>query len=362
MPFPPPVADNVDWAHLSVDIKDIVNGHVESRFSIHTGEWSPPVFVKDPYLRVHGLSPAFNYGQQAYEGLKAYRSAKNDILLFRPSFHARRLANSSATVSIPPIPEPLFEQCVRTAVANNAEFVPPHSSGGTLYIRPVVFGSSPHFGLTPPPEYLFCIYVQPFGTYHGIAPLDALILEEYDRAAPRGTGNAKVGGNYAPVIRWTEKARKEGFPVTLHLDSQTRTEIEEFSTSGFVGVKKDKDGKVLLVLPDSKNIIDSVTSNSVVHIAKSLGWEVQIRSIKYQELPEFSEVLACGTAAALVPIRSITCKSAEDKFEYESSADGKAAGPVCEQLYKHLNGVQRGDVLDEWNWCQEVKAEDVTLD
>ncbi|RDL30474.1 Branched-chain-amino-acid aminotransferase TOXF [Venustampulla echinocandica] len=360
MSFPPPSAKNVDWSKLSIAVTDIVNGHVESRYSVETQKWSDPVFVKDPYLRVHGLAPAFNYGQQAYEGLKAYRSAKNEILLFRPDFHARRLSHSSTTVSIPPIPEDHVQRCVSSAVANNAAFVPPHSSGGALYIRPVVFGTAPHLALTSPSEFLLCVYVQPFGTYHGTAPLDALILEGYDRAAPRGTGNAKVGGNYAPAIKWTDAARAEGYPVTLHLDSQTRTEVEEFSTSGFVGVKiKGKEEKVTLVLPDSKNIIESVTSDSVVQIARGLGWDVQIRAIKYPELPEFNEVLACGTAAALVPIRSITCKSAGDKFHYDASTDGKEAGDVCKQLFDHLNGVQRGDRVDEWGWTRTITEEDL---
>lgn len=257
--------------------------------------------------------------------------------------------------------------------------MPPHTSGGALYIRPVVFGVAPHLALTSPSEFLLCVYVQPFGTYHGTAPLDALILEGYDRAAPRGTGNAKVGGNYAPAIKWTDQARAEGYPVTLHLDSQTRTEIEEFSTSGFVGVKiKGKEEKVTLVLPDSKNIIESVTSDSVVQIARGLGWDVQIRAvclltysilmeiytdnhlqIKYPELPEFNEVLACGTAAALVPIRSITCKSAGDKFDYAASSDGKEAGDICKQLYDHLNGVQRGDRDDEWGWTRLITEKDL---
>ncbi|KAG9235153.1 branched-chain amino acid aminotransferase/4-amino-4-deoxychorismate lyase [Amylocarpus encephaloides] len=365
MSFPPPAEQDVDWSNLTLAVTDIVNGHVESRYSVQSGEWSKPTFVKDPYLRVHGLAPAFNYGMQAYEGLKAYRSAKNEILLFRPGFHACRLSHSSTTVSIPAIPTQHFQSCVTSAVANNASFVPPHSSGGALYVRPVVFGSSANIALNAPSEYLLCVYVHPFATYHGTAPLDALILEEYDRAAPRGTGNAKVGGNYAPAIRWTDKARKEGYPVTLHLDSQTRTEVEEFSTSGFVGVKIQKGGeesgeaKITLVLPDSKNIIESVTSDSVVQIALELGWEVQTRAIKYQELPEFDEVIACGTAAALVPIRSITCMSAGDKFLYASSSDGKEAGAVCKQLYEHLNQLQRGDREDKQDWCHSIQKEDL---
>jgi branched-chain amino acid aminotransferase len=120
--------------------------------------------------------------------------------------------------------------------------------------------------------------------YHGVHPVDALILEQFDRAAPEGTGSAKVGGNYAPVLRWSEKARNEGFGITLHLDSRTRTVIDEFSTSGFVGVKREGE-QYTVVVPDSKNAIESVTSDSVCEIAKSFGWKFECRPITYDELP-----------------------------------------------------------------------------
>ncbi|KAF7590227.1 hypothetical protein BBP40_003111 [Aspergillus hancockii] len=356
MTFPPAPAENIEWTKLGLAVTDIVNGHVESTFSMETGTWTAPRFVADPYLRIHGLAPALNYGQQVYEGLKAYRSATNQILLFRPQFHAARMQHSADVVSIPPVPTEHFLACVNLAVAQNAEWVPPHASGAALYIRPVLLGSSAHFALTPPAEYTFCVYVQPFSTYHGIAPLPAVVLEEFDRAAPRGTGHAKIGGNYAPVMKWSEKAKKEGFPMTLHLDSATRSEIDEFSTSGFLGVRMDGDSPVLVV-PKSENIIGSVTSDSCMQIGRSLGWTVEHRPVKYDELATFKEVMAVGTAAALVPIRSITYKSRGDRFVYTEET---SAGPVCQQLYAALTGIQRGENTDQFGWCAVVeKAADV---
>ena len=120
----------------------------------------------------------------------------------------------------------------------------------------------------------------PVGVYHGVHPVKALILEDFDRAAPDGTGSAKVGGNYAPVLRWSDKARNEGYGITLHLDSKTRSEIDEFSTSGFIGVKNDGED-ITLVVPDSKNVISSVTSDSVLDIAKSFGWKTERRSVSF---------------------------------------------------------------------------------
>lgn len=148
-----------------------------------------------------------------------------------------------------------------------------------MYIRPLLLGSSAQLGLNPPEEYTFLVFVLPVGVYHGVHPVAALILEEFDRAAPEGTGSAKVGGNYAPVLRWSEKARGEGFGITLHLDSKERRWVDEFSTSGFVGVKGDGEGETTVVVPDSKNVIKSVTSDSVCRLAESFGWKVECRPV-----------------------------------------------------------------------------------
>jgi branched-chain amino acid aminotransferase len=250
---------------------------------VKTGKWTSPAFVTDPYLRLHGMAPALNYGQQAYEGMKAFRSPDNQINIFRPRKNAARLAHSAEFVSMPPVPEELFLQCVHAAVSLNAEFVPPHETGAAMYIRPLLFGSSAQLGLNPPEEYTFVVYVLPVGVYHGVHPVKALILEDFDRSAPDGTGSAKVGGNYAPVLRWSEKASKEGYGITLHLDSKTRSEIDEFSTSGFIGVKKDGDN-VTVVVPNSKNVIESVTSESILGIAQSLGWKTEKRSVSLPPL------------------------------------------------------------------------------
>lgn len=189
------------------------------------------------------------------------------------------MLHSTSFISIPSVPESHFLQCVHLAVSLNAEYVPPHRTGAALYIRPLVFGSCAQLGLNPPEEYMFVVYVLPVGVYYGVHPVDALILEEFDRAAPEGTGSAKVGGNYAPVLKWSEKARNEGYGITLHLDSKTRTEIDEFSTSAFLGVKRDGES-CTLVVPNSKNVIKSVTADSCLTLAKSFGWNVEVRSVQ----------------------------------------------------------------------------------
>jgi branched-chain amino acid aminotransferase len=299
------------------------------------------------------MAPGLNYGQQAFEGIKAFRMPGDDaIAIFRPDMNGARMAHSAGFVAMPPVPKDIFLKACHKAVALNAEHVPPHRTGAAMYIRPLIFGSSPQLGLSPPEEYTFTVFVLPTGVYHGALAVDGLILEDFDRAAPEGTGSAKLGGNYGPVLKWSEKAKNEGFGITLHLDSKTRTVIDEFSTSGFVGIKKEGD-KYTLAVPNSKSVIKSVTSDSVCRIAESFGWKVECRPIKYDELPTFTEVIAVGTAAALVPVKSITMRSRNDKFTYNGGAS--EPGPACVKLLTALKSIQQGKVKDAFGWLDLVK-------
>lgn len=144
------------------------------------------------------MAPALNYGQQAYEGLKAFRTPNDEITIFRPDRNATRMQRSAQFISCPTVPEDLFIDAVKAAVSLNAEFVPPHETGAAMYIRPQIYGSSAQLGLVPPEEYMFCVFVMPTGVYHGTHLVKCLVLDEFDRAAPNGTGSAKIGGNYAP--------------------------------------------------------------------------------------------------------------------------------------------------------------------
>ncbi|KAH6650441.1 aminotransferase [Chaetomium tenue] len=369
-PFPPPPVNTIDWSNVGFRVRE-VNGHIESHYSVKTGKWTPLRFVADPYMRIHGMAPALNYGQQAYEGLKAFRLPGNDtIAIFRPDRNAARLQHSAEFISMPPVPIDFFLDAVKAAVALNAEYVPPHETGAAMYIRPQVYGSSAQLGLNPPEEYTFCVFVLPTGVYHGTHPVKALILDDFDRAAPNGTGSAKVGGNYAPVLRWSERARNEGYGITLHLDSKRHEEVDEFSTSGFIGALVEGDA-VTLVVPDSTAVIDSVTSDSIQHLARSFGWKVEKRSIKYTELPAFQEVMAAGTAASLVPIRSITRRKsaalpARPRVSFTSTdetvtytPDGyDHPGPLCVRLLDELKGIQLGKLEDKFGWRFEVTEAD----
>ncbi|KAM0741685.1 hypothetical protein ACQRIT_004542 [Beauveria bassiana] len=377
--FPPPPVNTIDWSNVGFKVRE-VNGHIESTYSKTTGQWTPLKFVADPYMRIHGMSPALNYGQQAYEGLKAFRMPGDSaISVFRPDRNGLRLQHSADVVSMPHVPVDVFVRACRAAVALNAGFVPPHETGAALYVRPQLYGSSAQLGLTAPEEYTFCVFVVPTGVYHGTGPVKALILDEFDRTAPKGTGHAKVGGNYAPVLRWSDAARNDGYGITLHLDSAHHEDIDEFSTSGFIGVIAKSETDVKLVVPDSNCVIDSVTSDSVQHIARSWGWAVEKRTVKYAELPSFTEVMAAGTAAALVPIRSITRRvagglSAAEGGVAKVSTEGdqvtvtymppeqEEAGPVCLKLLEKLRAIQLGKIEDEFGWRCNVGEEDLAVE
>ncbi|KAF3351308.1 Drug resistance protein [Verticillium dahliae VDG2] len=216
--FPPPPTDTIDWANVGFQVRE-VNGHIESTYSKSTGQWTPLKFVASPFMRIHGMAPALNYGQQAYEGLKAFRGPGDDtIALFRPDRNALRLQHSADVASMPRVPEQTFLDACRAAVALNAAFVPPHATGAAMYVRPQIYGSSAQLGLSPPDEYTFAVFVIPTGVYHGVHPVKALILDEFDRAAPHGTGHAKVGGNYAPeTVTFIPDAQADAGPVCLQL-------------------------------------------------------------------------------------------------------------------------------------------------
>jgi branched-chain amino acid aminotransferase len=263
---------------------------------VKEGKWTPPEFIEDPFLRLHGMAPGLNYGQQCYEGMKAFRDPSGNVNLFRPTMNAERMQHSASFISIPGVPTEHFLECCKLAVGMNAAYVPPHETGAAMYVRPLLFGSSAQLGLNPPEEYTFCVFVVPTGVYHGTNPVDALILEQFDRAAPEGTGSAKIGGNYAPVLRWSEKAHHDGYGITLHLDSKTRTVIDEFSTSAFIGVKKDGE-KVKLIASNSKNVIKSVTADSVLKIGQSFGWEAEEREVHLH-----LQMLIAGNTDSLGPV------------------------------------------------------------
>lgn len=305
-----------------------------------------------------------------------------------------RLQHSADVLSMPHVPVDMFVQACRTAVALNAGYVPPYETGWSMYCRPLLFAASHTLMPGLPDECVFCVFVfpTPLGSQDDAPAVKALILDDFDRAAPKGTGHAKAGGNYAGVLPWSGQANKEGFGITLHLDSARHEDIDEFSTCGFLGVRRNSpqhaDGaingldseNVTLVVPDSPCAIESLTSDSFQQIARSWGWRVEKRVVTYAELSEFSEVLGTGTAVGLVAIRSITRRKTATQNRVLSPGSGLLAdldnaetvtyipeeqqtgGPVFHRLLAELRKIQFGKVCDEFGWRFEVRSEDRELD
>jgi branched-chain amino acid aminotransferase len=235
------------------------------------------------------------------------------IRIFRPDLNAQRLRKSCIATAMQFPTEEMFMKSLETVVLDNHEYIPPYGSNGSLYIRPFVFGSGAKLGLDPSDEYQFIIMVFPVGDYYkgGMgSPVSALIKYGFDRAAPYGQGNVKLGGNYAPALLPTQKSKSRGFPIMLFLDARSHTCIEEFSTSNFAALTKPNErGERSYITPKSKSILASVTNRSLMEVAeREFGWKSERRVIKWDEVLKggFDEVAACGTAVIITPIKDIT--------------------------------------------------------
>jgi branched-chain amino acid aminotransferase len=245
---------------------------------------------------------------------------------------------------MPALPEGVFEKAVMMAVKANIEFVPPYESGAALYIRPVLFGYTPQIGVSPAKDYLFIVFVSPVGPYFkgGFSTNPYVIIREYDRSAPLGTGKYKVGGNYAASLRANKLAHDKGYSCEFYLDAREKKYIDECGAANFIGIKDNT-----YVTPLSTSILPSITNRSLQQIAKDMGMKVEVRPIPEEELSTFEEAGACGTAAVISPIERID--DLEMGKSYVFAKDGKP-GPVCTKLYEKLRAIQYGDAPDSYGW------------
>ena len=336
----------LDWANLGFQYRQ-ARCHVE--YTWRDGSWDAGRLVDEPYLRLHVGATALHYGQAAFEGLKAFAQKDGSVRLFRPDENAKRMRASAKRSMMAEVPEELFLEAVKRAVAANRDYVPPYGSGGSLYVRPLLIGSGERIGLQPAPEYTFVVLVVPVGAYYkgdGPTPVPCMVVEGYDRAAPRGVGNVKVAGNYAADLLPNALGRDQGYPIGLYLDAATRTKVEEFSTSNFIAVSKD--GRTYAT-PDSDAVLPSITNKSLMELAKANGLEVQRRPIAIDEVfdGKFSEIAACGTAVVVTPIKSLVHGTKVVEI-------GEAVGPVTKMLYDQIRAIQDGDAPDTFGWTVPV--------
>ncbi len=338
------MSDLLDWKNLGFSyIK------TDYRFIAHwkDGKWDKGQLTTDSTLHIHEGSTALHYGQQCFEGLKAYRCKDGSINLFRPDQNAKRMQNTCDRLLMPQVPTELFIRACKEVVKANEKWLAPYGSGATLYLRPFVIGVGENIGVRPAPEYLFCVFCCPVGAYFkgGMKPSNFLVTD-YDRAAPHGTGGVKVGGNYAASLLPHELAAERKFADAIYLDPKTHTKIEEVGAANFFGITRDNK----FITPLSPSILPSITKYSLLYLAKErLGMETIEGDVYINELDQFAEAGACGTAAVISPIGGI--QYGDDFHVFYSETD---VGPITKRLYEELTGIQFGDVEAPEGWIVKV--------
>ncbi|HGA2491766.1 TPA: branched-chain amino acid aminotransferase [Streptococcus agalactiae] len=336
---------NLDWDNLGFAYRKLPFRYI-SHFK--DGKWDDGKLTDDATLHISESSPALHYGQQAFEGLKAYRTKDGSIQLFRPDQNAERLQRTADRLLMPHVPTDKFIAAVKSVVRANEEFVPPYGTGATLYIRPLLIGVGDIIGVKPAEEYIFTVFAMPVGSYFkgGLTPTNFIVSKEYDRAAPNGTGAAKVGGNYAASLLPGKYAHEKQFSDVIYLDPATHTKIEEVGAANFFGITKDNQ----FITPLSPSILPSITKYSFLYLAKErFGMEAIEGDVFVDELDKFTEAGACGTAAVISPIGGI--QNGDDFHVFYSETE---VGPVTRKLYDELVGIQFGDVEAPEGWIYKV--------
>lgn len=335
----------IDWNDLSFSYMKTPKRYVSVW---KDGSWDDGKLVEENKITISEASTALHYGQQCFEGLKAYRTKDGTIQMFRPDMNAKRMQTTMKRIMMPELPiDKFIDACMQTVKANE-EYVPPYETGATLYLRPFVIGTGHNLGVSPAPEYMFIVFAVPVGPYFkgGMAPVN-FMTSKYDRAAPNGTGHVKVGGNYAGSLLSHEEANEKGFADCIYLDPKTHTKIEEVGAANFFGITKDDK----FVTPKSPSILPSITKYSLIHVAKEyLSMDVEERDVMIDNLDEFKEAGACGTAAVITPIGGI-----QHNEKFTVFYDEKEVGPVTKKLYDTLTGIQKGDIDAPKGWIYKVK-------
>ena len=337
--------ETIDWKNLSF-------GYSKTDYNVRcwyrNGKWGELEISDSEIINIHMAATSLHYGQESFEGLKAFCGKDGKIRVFRMVENARRMQRSAAGIMMAEVPEALFVEAVKKVVSINKRFVPPYESGASLYIRPLLIGTGAQIGVKPADEYLFIIFVMPVGPYfkEGFKPTDLVIYREYDRAAPLGTGTYKVGGNYAASLVAGHRAHDNGFSSVLYLDAKEKKYLDECGPANFFGIKNNK-----YITPKSSSILPSITNLSLRQIAQDMGLEVEVRPILVGELSEFEEVGACGTAAVISPIKRVYDADLDKEYLY-----GSEPGKVSVQLYEKLRGIQYGTEPDPYGWTDIIES------
>ena len=338
---------DIDWSNLTFSYQKTDYRYVANYTN---GAWDEGGLTEDDMIVMSEDAGVLQYAQTVFEGLKAYTTKDGKIVCFRPDLNADRLIDSAKRLEIPPFPKERFIESIKQVVAANADWVPPYGTGASLYLRPYIFGINPVIGVKPADDYQYRVFATPVGPYFkgGAKPIKVKI-SDFDRAAPRGTGNIKAGLNYAMSLHAIVTAHNEGFAENIYLDPATRTKIEETGGANILLVDQD----VNLVVPKSNSILPSITRRSLVYVGEHyLGLKVTEREVLLSEVFEgkFKEGGLCGTAAVISPLGSINDHGKEFMF----SNGMEEMGPVLTKLRATLTGIQEGDIEAPEGWIYTI--------
>lgn len=330
---------NTEWGKLPF-------GYQKTKYNMRCyyrdGKWGEIETSSSEQIPIHIAATCLHYGQEAFEGMKAFRGKDGKIRMFRWQENHKRLNHSARGVMMPEVPKELFFELCKKSILLNSDFIPPYGTGASLYLRPLLIGTGAEVGVKPANEYLLLVFVTPVGPYfkEGFKPVDVKIVRDADRAAPLGTGTYKIGGNYAASLKSGYQAHEEGFSTALYLDAKEKKYLDECGPANFFAIKDNT-----YITPKSSSILASITNKSLMQIAEDIGMKVERREVSVEELAQVQECGACGTAAVISPIKRIV----DGDKEYMFRPDG-TAGPVCTKLYKQLTGIQLGEIEDKFSW------------
>ena len=339
------IMKDLDWSNLGFGYRPT---DYNVRCYYRDGKWGEIETCSSEYINMHMAATCLHYGQEAFEGLKAYRCPDGKVRVFRSEENAARLQSTCRGILMPELPTELFNAMVDKVVRLNQEYIPTYESGATLYVRPLLIGMSPQVGVHPATEYLFLIFVTPVGPYFkgGFSTNPYVVIRDHDRSAPLGTGIYKVGGNYAASLQANDKAHKLGYACEFYLDAKEHKYIDECGAANFFGIKDNT-----YVTPKSTSILPSITNKSLMQLAEDLGMKVERRQIPEEELETFEEAGACGTAAVISPISRIDDIETGKSYVF---GDGVNPGPISAKLYKKLRDIQYGIEEDIHGWTRVV--------
>ena len=313
--------------------------------------WFDPRIVPYGNLSLSPASMVFHYGQEMFEGLKAYKGDDGKAYLFRPDMNAKRTTKTNERLCIPYLPEEDFVQAIKELVAVDQDWIPTEP-GTSLYIRPFIIATDDFLGVAPSDTYLFLVILSPSGAYYesGLDPVGIWIEDEFVRAVRGGMGFAKTGGNYAASLIAQVKAHDDGYAQVLWLDGVERKYIEEVGSMNIFFVIDD-----VVVTPElNGSILPGITRDSTLFLCKQWGLKTEERKISVDELIEaqkagrLKEVFGTGTAAVISPVGKL-------RYEDEVFTIGDGGiGPITQRLYDTITGIQTGKLPDEYGWRVEV--------